>query len=62
MRSRRLKAYSKPISTTGCLGAAGNIEPVYVESKVTVFPGPVKVDYEKNTVTRSGAATVLIRK
>lgn len=43
-----------------CLGEGGNIEPVYVETKVTVYPGPVKVDYEKNRVTRSGAATVLI--
>jgi hypothetical protein len=45
-----------------CLGAGGNIEPVYVETKVTVYPGPVKVDYETNRVTRSGAATVLISK
>lgn len=45
-----------------CLGESGTIEPVYVETKVTVYPGPVKVDYEKNRVTRSGAATVLIRK
>lgn len=45
-----------------CLGEAGNIEPVYVETKVTVYPGPVKVDYDKNRVTRSGAATVLINK
>ena len=44
-----------------CLGQGGNIEPVYVETKVTVYPGPVKVDYENNRVTRSGAATVLIR-
>lgn len=45
-----------------CLGEAGNLEPVYVETKVTVYPGPVKVDYETNRVTRSGAATVLIPK
>ena len=45
-----------------CLGASGNIEPVYVETKVTVYPGPVKVDYSTNRVTRSGAATVLIKK
>lgn len=45
-----------------CLGEAGNIEPVYVETKVTVYPGPVKVDYDKNRVVRSGAATVLIPK
>ena len=43
-----------------CLGAAGSVEPVYVETKVTVYPGPVKVNYETNRVTRSGAATVLI--
>lgn len=45
-----------------CLGESGQVEPVYVESKVTVFPGPVVVDYEMNRVTRSGAATVLIKK
>lgn len=45
-----------------CLGASGQLEPVYVETKVTVYPGPVNVDYEKNRVTRSGAANVLISK
>lgn len=45
-----------------CLGQSGSIEPVYVETKVTVYPGPVKVDYQTNRVTRSGAATVLISK
>ena len=44
-----------------CLGEAGTIQPVYVETKVTVYPGPVKVDYDTNRVVRSGAATVLIR-
>lgn len=43
-----------------CLGEAGTIEPVYVETKVTVYPGPVSVNYAANRVTRSGAATVLI--
>ena len=43
-----------------CLGVTGTLEPVYVETKVTVYPGPVKVDYKTNRVTRSGAATVLI--
>lgn len=43
-----------------CVGDGGSIEPVYVESKVTVYPGPVIVDYEKNRVMRSGAATVKI--
>jgi hypothetical protein len=41
-----------------CTGVGGTIEPVYVESKVTVYPGPVKVDYEKNRVVRTGATTV----
>ena len=45
-----------------CLGKGGTVEPVYVETKVTVYPGPVKVDYETNRVTRSGAATVMIKK
>lgn len=45
-----------------CVGKSGAIEPVYVESKVTVYPGPVKVDYEKNRVIRFGAATVKIPK
>ncbi len=44
-----------------CLGVApGSVEPVYVESKVTVYPGPVNVDYATDRVTRSGASTVLI--
>jgi len=44
-----------------CLGLAGNIEPVYVETKVTVYPGPVSVNYTTNRVARTGAATVTIR-
>lgn len=44
-----------------CVGAGGTIEPHYIESKVTVFPGPVKVDYEKNRVVRVGAAAVTIK-
>ena len=44
-----------------CVGPSGAIEPHYIESKVTVYPGPVKVDYEKNRVTRVGAAAVTIK-
>lgn len=44
-----------------CLGASGSLEPVYVETKVTVYPGPVKVDYKTGRVTRSGAANMLIQ-
>lgn len=43
-----------------CLGRGGTIAPVYVESKVTVYPGPVKVDYDHNRVTRAGPANILI--
>jgi hypothetical protein len=43
-----------------CLGESGGIEPMYIESKVTIYPGLVKVDYDRNRVTRSGAATVLL--
>ena len=43
-----------------CLGEAGSLEPVYIETKVTVYPGPVKVNYTTNRVLRSGAATVMI--
>jgi len=41
-----------------CLGVSGSLEPVYVESKVTVYPGPVDVDYAQNLVVRRGDATV----
>lgn len=44
-----------------CAGEAGMIEPVYVETKVTVYPYPVSVDYDKNRVTKTGASTVSIR-
>lgn len=43
-----------------CLGESGGIEPMYIESKVTIYPGLVLVDYDKNRVVRSGAATVLL--
>lgn len=44
-----------------CVSTTGSIEPVYVESKVTVYPGPVEVDYENNIVYRKGKATVQIK-
>lgn len=43
-----------------CAGELGQIEPVYVETKVTVYPFPVKVDYSTNRVTKAGAASVTI--
>ncbi len=45
-----------------CLGESGSLEPVYIETKVTVYPGPVSVDYETNRVTRSGASNVIIKR
>ena len=38
----------------------GMISPLYIESKVTVYPYPVTVDYKTNRVIRSGASTVTI--
>jgi hypothetical protein len=43
-----------------CVNAGGVIEPHYVETKVTVYPGPVSIDYDKNRVLRSGEATVTL--
>jgi len=43
-----------------CAGSTGTIEPIYIETKVTVYPYSVKVNYETNRVTKSGKATVTI--
>lgn len=43
-----------------CIGAAGSLEPHYVESKVTVYPYLVKVNYETNRVTRASKKSVSI--
>lgn len=43
-----------------CAGEGGNIMPVYVEAKVTVYPYMVTVDYENNRVTRAGEKAVTI--
>ena len=43
-----------------CVGDNGAMEPIYVETKVTVYPYPVKVDYDKNRVTKAGMSTVSI--
>lgn len=44
-----------------CVNKFGQIEPHYVEAKVTGYPYPVKVDYDKNRVHKAGKATVTIR-
>lgn len=43
-----------------CAGESGAMEPIYVETKVTVYPYPVTVDYDKNRVQKSGKSTVNI--
>ena len=40
--------------------STGQILPLYIETKVTVYPYPVKVDYEKNRVYKDGKATTTI--
>lgn len=44
-----------------CVGDGGMIEPHYIEGKVTVYPGPVEVDYATNRVVRAGKATVTLQ-
>jgi len=41
-----------------CVGSAGALNPVYVETKVTAYPYPVEVDYETNRVTQAGESSV----
>lgn len=44
-----------------CAGETGTIEPIYVETKVTVYPFPVSVDYDTNRVIKSGTASVTLK-
>ena len=46
-----------------CTGPGGVLEPIFVESKVRVYPYPVTVDYEEDRVYRAGeaSATVTLR-
>lgn len=41
-----------------CADAAGGIAPIYVESKVTVYPGEVDVNYTTNRVRMTGVNNV----
>ena len=41
-----------------CIGSTGALEPVYVEAKVTAYPGPMSVDYATGRVVPAGAANV----
>jgi hypothetical protein len=53
---------SKQTSATWvmCSDGMGGISPIYVEGKVTVYPYPVSVDYDRNRVTKAGASTVTL--
>ena len=44
-----------------CAGTGGIIEPVYVETKVTVYPYPVDVNYSQNRAIKAGESTVKLR-
>ncbi|EHJ9981295.1 hypothetical protein KB976_000315 [Vibrio parahaemolyticus] len=43
-----------------CVDDTGVISPVYIESKVTVYPYSVNVDYDKNRVTKAGKSNIAI--
>lgn len=44
-----------------CIGQTGFIEPHYIESKVTVYPYEVEVDYKSNRVTRVGQKSAVLK-
>jgi len=43
-----------------CLADTGAVEPIYVETKVTVYPYTLDVNYSTNRVTRTGESSVVI--
>jgi hypothetical protein len=43
-----------------CAGEMGSIEPIYVETKVTVYPYPVDVNYKTNRAIKAGKSSVTI--
>jgi hypothetical protein len=45
-----------------CIGDAGDLDPVYVEAKVNVYPYSLEVDYESDRVMKKGKSTVSINK
>lgn len=44
-----------------CVGDGGLLEPVLIEANVTTYPYAVKVDYDKNRVTKSGKSSISVR-
>lgn len=43
-----------------CAGETGLIEPVYIETKVTVYPYSVSVDYDSDRVIKTGEANATL--
>lgn len=43
-----------------CVDEIGQLTPVYIETKVTVYPYPVTVDYKRNRVKKAGDSSVTI--
>lgn len=44
-----------------CIAPGGDLAPVYVESKVTGYPGTVEVDYNTNRVVMKGNPNVTLK-
>lgn len=45
-----------------CINDYGSIDPVLIETNVTTYPYPVKVDYENNRVIKAGKASINMTK
>ncbi len=45
-----------------CLGDAGLVDPVYVESEVNVYPFPLSINYQTGRVTKTGKSTVTLKR
>lgn len=44
-----------------CVNKYGSLEPIYIESKVTVYPYTVNVDYGNNRVKKAGESNLQIK-
>lgn len=45
-----------------CIGSDGDIDPVYIEAKVNVYPYSLDVNYDKNRVFKRGRSNVSINR
>jgi len=43
-----------------CVNEAGSLDPIYVESKVTVYPYNLEIDYNTNRVKKAGTSSYAI--